>query len=488
MGSLSACRVVLLAGLLALAAAGPAGAVGEVPAGETLVVIGQSGIERADAFAAKTGVDPAGAMWYAGVYEEPEAFENVLDQIDAAVASHPGLVVDLGLSLGAASTPSPSYAGAIAAGAYDDRIALLAEHLLALPTVAYLRIGYEFDLLGGQYGSPEVYKAAYRHIVDELRAAGVTNAHYVWHSAGAFWRSTDPSFFAVGTGTLAQGLSGSPQEIDAQPIAAFYPGDGYVDSFGISYWGDSCCFGRSSEEARAVYEQRTREILTEAREMGLPLRISESTPVYVGADSGEESVEWLDKTFALIEEFDIGGWNLISIDWQEGGFFAAPFWNGYWPDARIHHHRATRERYLAGVAGSRYVHRSADLPQRLGLPGGAPAPSPARKRWNFRTRSGDIRCVAQGRRVRCDVRRFRGAARRARCAPRNGRSMLVAQRGRARRLCARRPIGHKLRVLRRGKSRRLGGIRCTRTNTTRVTCRNRAGHGFTLSQRRLKRF
>jgi hypothetical protein len=34
-----------------------------------------------------------------------------------------------------------------------------------------------------------------------------------------------------------------------------------VDAFGISYWQDSCCFGRSSQQARDVYEARTRELL-----------------------------------------------------------------------------------------------------------------------------------------------------------------------------------------------------------------------------------
>ena len=481
-------RILAAACLAVLVCAAPAHGVGTVPAGETLVVIGQSGIERVEAFAAKTGTQPAGGMWYAGIYEEPKEFEKVLDQIDAAAASHPGLIVDLGVSFGAASTPSPSYAPAVAAGAFDDRIAMLAEHLKALPTVAYLRLGYEFDLLGGQYGSPEVYKAAYRHIVDKLREAGVENAAYVWHSAGAFWRSSDPSLFAVGTGTVAEGTSGVSQEGDAQPIGAFYPGEGYVDSFGISYWQDSCCFGRSQEPAREAYEQRTREILSEAKGMGLPLRISESTPVYVGADSKEESVEWLNKTFALIEDFDIRAWNLISIDWQEGGFFAAPFWNGYWPDARIHHYRETRERYLAGVASARYVHRRADLPQWLGLPGVKPPPSrPAKPRPGFRTRLGAIKCVVlKRRRLRCEVREVKGRPR-PRCAPRKGRTVAVGQRGQARRICARRPIGGDLRVLRRGGRQRFGGIRC-RHRATRVTCHNRSRHGFTLGRSQAKRF
>jgi hypothetical protein len=365
------CALTLL--LLAVCAVAPASAAarkapGTIPAGKTVFVVGQSGVERADEFEAQSGIAPAGAMWYLGLYEDAAVIDGHLAAMKQAVAEHPGLVVNLGVSFGAISTPSPSYSAAIAAGAYDATIVKLATFLKELPTVAYLRLGYEFDLLGGQYGPPAVYRAAYRHIVDVLRAEDVRNAHYVWHSAGAFWRGTDPSLFAVMSGALAAPLHDAlaPEQRDPQPITAFYPGRRYVDSFGISYWQDSCCFGESGPEARRVYEARTREILRQAQDLGLPIQIGESTPAYVGADSGAKSVAWLDRTFALIEEFDIRQWSLISIDWQEGGFFAAPFWNGYWPDARIHRYKATRERIAAGLADDRFLLRSPGLPRQLG--------------------------------------------------------------------------------------------------------------------------
>jgi hypothetical protein len=183
---------------------------------------------------------------------------------------------------------------------------------------------------------------------------GVRNARFVWHSAGAFWRAADPSLFATGSGTLAAAARGGP----ALPIGAFYPGREYVDAFGISYWQDSCCLGRSSPQARDEYEHRTRALLAEARDMGLALHISESTPAYVGADSGADSVAWLDRTFALVRDFDIRMLSLIAIDWREGGFFAAPFWNGYWPDARVHHFADTRARFVRELKGRRWITRS----------------------------------------------------------------------------------------------------------------------------------
>ncbi|HEX2086127.1 MAG TPA: hypothetical protein VHF89_10630 [Solirubrobacteraceae bacterium] len=345
-------RLALLTLLLALALCGPA--LADVPSGRTLLVVGQSGVDKADAVEAATGVRPAGAMWYLGVYEDDAAVERVLADVEAAVGSHRGLVVNLGLSFGSASTPSPPYTPAIAAGAYDDTLRTIAERLGRLRATVYVRPGYEFDLLGGQYGPPEVYKAAFRHVVDVLRAE---NTRFVWHSAGAFWRAADPSFFATGSGTVAAAARNGP----ALPISAFYPGREYVDAFGISYWQDSCCLGRSSQQARDEYEHHTRRILGEAQALGLPLHVSESTPVYVGASSGADSVSWLDRTFALVEDFDIRSLSLISIDWREGGFFAAPFWNGYWPDARIHHHPDTRARFVEEMRGRRWITRSAKM-------------------------------------------------------------------------------------------------------------------------------
>jgi hypothetical protein len=352
-------RATLATLLLVLLLAAPAAA--DVPAGRSLLVVGQSGVDKADAVEQATGVKPAGAMWYVGVYEDDAAVDDVLGQIDAAVKSHRGLVVNLGLSFGSASTPSPPYTPAVAAGAYDETIRRLARSFKRLRTTVYVRPGYEFDLLGGQYGPPEVYKAAYRRVVDVMRDEGVTNVRFVWHSAGAFWRAADPSLFATQSGSVAVAVRDAP----ALPIEAFYPGREYVDAFGISYWQDSCCFGRSSQQARDEYEHHTRRILGEAQAMGLPLHVSESTPAYIGANSGAESVAWLDRTFQLVEDFDIRSLSLISIDWREGGFFAAPFWNGYWPDARIHHYPDTRERFVAEMRRRRWVARSAKMPSWL---------------------------------------------------------------------------------------------------------------------------
>ena len=344
-------RRALTLTLLALALPASAPAATPLAPGETQVYIGQTSIRYAEEFAEQTGRQAAGGMWYLAAYADPAAR---LAEMADAVRKYPGLRVDLGLSLGSISSPEPPRTALVAAGVYDEQLRALAAGIKALPAEVQLRIGYEFDLLGGQYGPAETYKLAYRHIVDLFRAEGVTNVLYVWHSAGAFWRGVDQSFLGQ-----AEGEYGFPApDYDLQPIAAFYPGDGYVDAFGISYWGDTCCFGGTDDAARGLYEERTRQILDQARAMKLPIVIAESTPANVGADSGRKSVAWLDGAFALIEQYDIRAWNLISMNWQDSDFFSQPFWGGYWPDARIGFYPDTRARFLSRTGpGSRYVFR-----------------------------------------------------------------------------------------------------------------------------------
>ena len=375
--------------LVALAA-GPAGAaLRPIDPGKTLVVVGQQDEGAMDDYVAGTGLEPAGVMWYTNLFDEPAALQAQLDRIERHLVAHPQATLQLGVSFGSVSTPEVSRAPVIPLGVLDAQIDQLATWLKQLDTAVFLRLGYEFDLLGGQYGPAPLYAIAYRYVVDRLRARGVGNVAYVWHSAGAFWRVTDYSGAVGAAGTFDRSGTSAPfmaayaesargRGFELQPITAFYPGREYVDYFAISYWGDACCGGRSNDQARADYELRTRELLAQARALGLPLMLGESTPVYVGADSGAESVEWLDGMFALVEEFDIRALALIVPDWRAGGFFAQPFWNGYWPDARIHRFAATKARYLAEVARSRYVH-GADGPVAM-LRGEAVHQATARKR------------------------------------------------------------------------------------------------------------
>jgi hypothetical protein len=352
----------------------------DVPAGKTLVVIGQEDRAAMDDYVAGIGRPPAGFMHYAHLDKPGPEFAAELGAIAAHSVRYPGTALQIGLTMGPSPVwstlggePQPGGAGQITRGEFDAQIDALARWLNGLgDTPVFLRVGYEFDLLGGQWGTPPEYRAAYRYIVDRLRARGVDNAAYVWHSSGAFFRALDYSGSAGLVGTMdrsggkldpaVEGLvnlhkssaAAAGIEPDLQPIGRFYPGDGYVDYFAVSYFGDACCFGQSSTRAREVYHQRTRELLAEARRMGLRSMIGEATPAYIGFDSAE-GLTYLRKHFELVEEFDLAATAMIVLDWEKDPFWGASYWNGFWPDARVHRHRAAREAWLAELAKPRYV-------------------------------------------------------------------------------------------------------------------------------------
>jgi len=260
------------------------------------------------------------------------------------LSQYPGAVAQVGVVMGTSKfwsmvdgSPAGPGAAAILRGEYDSQLDALSQWLNTTDHFVYLRLGLEFDLLGGQWSSsPEEFQAAYRYMVDRLRAHGVDNVAYIWHSAGAFFRDI-----------LGIGPS----------LAAFYPGDDYVDYFGISYWGELINpLGFSTGMTRALYEKRTRELLNEARGMGLELVIAESTPAYVGTTSGRASLEWYKNYFALIEEYDIRMASLISIPWGQEERWTEWFWFGFWPaDARLQADPKIVELFLNKVTEERYL-------------------------------------------------------------------------------------------------------------------------------------
>jgi hypothetical protein len=349
--------------------------------GHTLVLVGQDA-QTEDTYVRETGGRvPAGFMNYIFLEDEPATFAQHLADIKSHADKYPGSVLQFGVTMGrsafwSATQGDPGLPGAlqVTAGGYDTQLDLLAAWLKTLDHTAYLRVGYEFDLLGGQWGTPDQYKQGYRYIVDRLRSRHVRNALYVWHSSGAFFKTLDRSGVVgvLGTMDYTPGDQGDPllEALDAQmsddatgrrgdlqPITDYYPGRAYVDLFAISYWDDAYGFGRSSERARALYRKRTQEILDQAKAMGLPLMIGESTPVYIGFDSHADSIAWLRRYFDLIERNDLRALSLIVPDWPniDGGYWGQAYWNGYWPDARVHHFADARSYWFERLTNPRYV-------------------------------------------------------------------------------------------------------------------------------------
>jgi cellulose synthase (UDP-forming) len=104
----------------------------------------------------------------------------------------------------------------IAAGKYDPTLAKLNAVVKASKSPIYIRFGHEMELVdlypwGNQ--DPQLYVAAYQHVVDYMRNNGASQARFVWSPAG---------------------------NLGAQ---AYYPGDNYVDVIGTTVLYDQYWYG-----------------------------------------------------------------------------------------------------------------------------------------------------------------------------------------------------------------------------------------------------
>ena len=291
-----------------------------VPRGRTLVMTGQA-VEPAvigsmEQYVEHMGEVPAGFMFYLILSGDRARTRRELATMQALLERYPGTALQLGLGYGGQLSGNSAESLALLAGRYDAELQSLAEWLQSLDRAVFLRPLYEFDRACATYGEPQLFQRAYRYIVDHLREAGAGhNVSWVWHSAGPGYRLDRAGFYAI-MGSVSQSLGqaldpilteaeGPGPDVDFCPVADFYPGDGYVDYFAISYWGQGSFLGPGTRDAKVRYERAVRRLLDEGRELGLPLMIGESTPAYIGTTSGRASVAWMKRFFTLIEEYDI---------------------------------------------------------------------------------------------------------------------------------------------------------------------------------------
>ncbi|WP_242155618.1 glycoside hydrolase family 26 protein [Aestuariivivens sediminis] len=119
----------------------------------------------------------------------------------------------------------------VAEGTHDVYINKLADFLLSLGRrPVFLRIAYEFDGAPWNHYDQKSTIAAYKRIVDMLRAKGVNNTAYVWQSSG-FMSSLEQ-------------------------LEEWYPGDDYVDWLGVSFfhmWPNIKMFEFARKKGKPVF-------------------------------------------------------------------------------------------------------------------------------------------------------------------------------------------------------------------------------------------
>jgi len=214
-------------------------------------------------------------------------------------------------------------------GDYDEVIKKYSAWAKSADRPIYLRIGYEFD---GPHNElePEEYVKAYKHIVDLIRAEGVKNIAFVWHSYA------------------------SPPFKD-YPLSAWYPGDDYVDWVAISVFGHAY--------AGIDFGQDCDNVLQFAKERKKPVMIAESSPIKgVDKESTEAWNQWFVNFFTFTYSKNIKAISFINEDWPSlrmGGIEE-------WKDSRLYNNSQISDAWFKETNKDRYLKQSTNLFKQLG--------------------------------------------------------------------------------------------------------------------------
>lgn len=308
------------------------------PEGQALFIIGQDlgaigGLEDYDdGYVDHIDLIPAGLTSYTGLHDLGGLVDldnwgsgDVSAQLLMDEPKFENSTLAIGLSL-----TSTSF-NLVGRGSYDLVIDQLAEWIKAQERPVYLRIGYEFDGPWNGY-DPEGYVATFHYIMDRFQTLEVTNVATVWQSA-----------------TWAGGTYLGYDWMD------WYPGDDYVDWFGMSYF---------------QYHAPTFDAFLDlARDHQKPVMIAEATPRgHDSADGDGEAIweSWFEQFFAFIHanEDVIRALAYINVDWDP-----QPMWRGQgWGDSRVQANPIILERWLAEMEDGFWLHASPTLFETLTYP------------------------------------------------------------------------------------------------------------------------
>jgi len=289
------------------------------PQGKTLIIIGHDK-DTIDEYVNSVGITPAGFMVYTSVQEaqalySPADWGSGVNYAQYLADKYQDTVFQIGLYI-------VDVLDGVIRGQYDSNIERIGNWIKSVKRPVYLRIGYEFDYPGNHY-DPYKYKMAYCHIVDKLRAMGVDNVAFVWHSCA----------------------SAGCNMMD------WYPGDEYVDWFAISY-----------------FKGRTPQMDTMADfavQHGKPFMIAESTPYGMGTHREYVWNQWFKSLFDFVKEKDVRILCYINANWD-----AQPMWQGQgWGDARVQANPEVKRRWLAEITQGRYINSISGLYKLLGYKG-----------------------------------------------------------------------------------------------------------------------
>jgi uncharacterized protein (TIGR03437 family) len=269
---------------------------------------------------------------------------NWADSLKAQLLNYPGnfIIPQIGLSM--TDSVTNHYEAQVAAGAYDTQIGYLISGLRELANPVYLRIGYEFNGVGWNGYAPAPYVQAFIHVTNMLRAAPDIEVATVWDAE------------------VPDG---------ATDFSDYYPGDSYVDWFGVNVFNSS---GFSNSALTSF--------ISLAGAHNKPVMMGETTPEGVGAQAGAASwTGWFVPFFNFLQTTpQVKQFNYIDWNWA---YWAAqdnqPSWAN-WGDARLELDTAAyvRNLYIPELANSTIFNTPANesaFRQLLGLNDNTPPPA-----------------------------------------------------------------------------------------------------------------
>ncbi len=234
-------------------------------------------------------------------------------------------------------------------GRLDKEIQQLASFFQEFPkTQFYLRIGYEFDGYWNHY-ERRSYIKAFQTIVTYLRNEGVSNVQFVWQSC---------------TSPVDDILDGGKEN-----MMQYYPGDDYVDWFGLSWFLHPDIGPQGSTQKELALE-----LVNLAKEHGKPVMICESAnqgfdnskltkaniSTILDGPSGQNQLkksaddiwnEWYQPFFTFVADHSetIQAISYINANWDEQDLWNVPYEQGYWGDSRVEVNDTIRIRWTQAV-------------------------------------------------------------------------------------------------------------------------------------------
>ncbi len=307
------------------------------PDGTFLLIGGQDKVNIAEIPGA-WGVRPAGYASYFAVSSSNSIWSDETNGGDPAniqnskwiADTHPHAVLQMAMWMVGYAKGWGNYSENAVNGVFDDSFESFCLFAKTVKRPIFLRIGYEFD---GRHNmlEPEEYVAAYRYIVDFIRSRGVSNVAFVWHS-----------------------YISTPYE--KWNVTNWYPGDDYVDWFGMSVFRDHVFYGR--------YSRFLDPFVDFARARKKPVMIAESCPSGGISKKGYETWNrWFVPYFDYIHRKNIKAFSYINCDWD----LVEQFKNDHWRNTRIQDYPPVLVQWTNEIHKDKYLKESPDTLKLIGF-------------------------------------------------------------------------------------------------------------------------